>query len=197
MRNACVGLVTLVMLEMACSPEHNSPTATSLDLAHPNSSEFAGVRQATAAFHDLDAAVAAGYALPDRHECVEVPGVGAMGVHSANLGLAGDLAIDPLRPEVLLYLPTPGGGFRLVGIEYFEVALVLTPSGPAPWFAPTPPPYPFVNPAPSVFGHVFDGPMAGHDPAMPWHYDQHVWIWAPNPAGDFAQFNPSLSCPSQ
>jgi hypothetical protein len=48
---------------------------------------------------------------------------------------------------------------------------------------------------PSIFGQPFDGPMPGHNPAMPVHYDLHVWLSADNPSGLFAQFNPSLSCP--
>jgi hypothetical protein len=174
------------------SPE---PAAESFGEPAANTSILSGLHQAAAAFHDVDRAVAAGYLAPDAAACVEAPGLGAMGVHSVNFALASDLAIDPLRPEVLLYLPKQGGGFRLVGVEYVAAALVLTPAGPAPWFPQSAPPYTFFNPAPTVFGHTFDGPMAGHEPGQPWHYDQHVWAWAPNPSGAFAQFNPSLSCP--
>ncbi|HEV8597847.1 MAG TPA: hypothetical protein VGQ69_00645 [Gemmatimonadales bacterium] len=187
------GLLLTFALGAACSMPA-APFEASL-ASSEGDSRFAALRQATARFHDVEAAVVAGYAAPEPAACVEVPGLGAMGVHSAHLGLASDLVIDPLQPEVLLYLPESGGGFRLVGVEYFEVALVLTPAGPAPWFETSAPPYPFFNPAPSVFGQVFDGPMAGHEPGMPWHYDQHVWVWAPNPHGVFAPFNPSLSCP--
>ena len=42
---------------------------------------------------------------------------------------------------------------------------------------------------------TFDGPMPGHNPSMPWHFDLHAWLWAENPAGTFAMFNPTLSCP--
>ena len=51
-----------------------------------------------------------------------------------------------------------------------------------------------VTAAPSLFGQSFQGPMAGHVPGMPWHYDLHVWAWSENPAGRFAQWNPTLSC---
>ena len=185
----------LIVVLAGCGPPDTLPLSVS-KAGEGGNARLAGLRQATAAFHDVDKAVAAGYAAPNAGDCVEAPGLGAMGVHSANLDLAGDLEIDPLRPEVLLYLPKEGGGFRLVGVEYFAAALVLTPSGPAPWFDASAPPYPFFNPAPSVFGQVFEGPMPGHWPGMPWHYDKHVWAWAPNPAGDFAQFNPVLSCPA-
>jgi hypothetical protein len=50
------------------------------------------------------------------------------------------------------------------------------------------------NAAPVLFGRVFDGPMPGHAPGMPWHYDLHVWVWKHNPGGIFAQFNPTVSC---
>jgi hypothetical protein len=36
--------------------------------------------------------------------------------------------------------------------------------------------------------------MPGHNPSMPWHYDQHVWLFETNPSGLFAPFNPALSC---
>jgi len=41
---------------------------------------------------------------------------------------------------------------------------------------------------------AFDGPMAGHNPQMPWHYDLHAWVIENNPAGLFSQWNPSISC---
>jgi hypothetical protein len=47
---------------------------------------------------------------------------------------------------------------------------------------------------PSLWGRPFDGPMTGHDPGMPVHYDLHVWLYDSNPAGVFAPWNPSVSC---
>lgn len=152
---------------------------------------LAAIRQATARFHDPAAAIAAGY-IPVS-PCETLPGVGGMGVHYLNPGLAADLTSDPLAPELLLYVPS-GKGWRLVGVEYFSVALANTNSGPAPWFAAGPPPNGFFNPAPSVLGRTFDGPMAGHNPQMPWHYDLHVWIWKGNPAGIFEAWNPKVRC---
>jgi hypothetical protein len=168
------------------SSEHLVPAA--------NVPILSGLHKATAPFHDVGEAIAAGYAAPEAAACVEAPGLGAMGVHSVRPVLVSDLEIDPLRPEVLLYLPKEGGGSWLIGVEYAAAALVQTPEGPASWFPQSAPPYPFFNQAPTVFGHTFDGPMAGHEPGQQWHYDQHVWAWAPNPSGMFAQFNPSLSC---
>lgn len=141
----------------------------------------AAARQATAKYHDVGKAIADGYADPATlaGACLEIPGVGTMGIHAANMGLLMDQVVDPLRPEVLLYVPKKGGGFQLVGIEY------LVPLMPGQTELPV---------APTVFGQTFEGPMDGHEPGMPRHYDKHVWVWSPNPNGLFAQFNPRLSC---
>lgn len=107
-------------------------------------------------------------------------------------------ALIPEQPEVLLYLPGGDGNYRLVGVEYLQVLLLRnTQTGQvAPWFPSTPWPaqYVVVNPTPSLFGQSFQGPIPGHVPGMPWHYDLHVWIWDPNPSGMFAQWNPTISC---
>ena len=215
---AILGLCGVALVGSGCSgtaiPSSPSPVASSASAisASPTgsnglgevrllsgggiNSQLAAVKQATAAYHDVSKAVEAGYLAPEAAACVESP-AGAMGVHSANPALLRDGVIDALRPEVLLYLPKNGGGFRLVGVEYVQSVLVRSPSGvTSPWFAATqwPSNYTVLTPAPSLFGKTFDGPMAGHEPGMPWHYDLHAWIWAPNPNGDLAQFNPRLSC---
>ncbi len=154
------------------------PAAPGADASASSEAILAAVRNATARYHDVDKAIADGYLPPDPNACVGVPGLGVMGIHSANPTLAMNQTVDPLRPEVLLYLPKRGGGFKLIGVEY--VVPLAGPSDPLP--------------RPSVLGQSFQGPMAGHEPGMPWHYDLHVWAWSPNPAGTFAQFNPRLSC---
>ena len=57
------------------------------------------------------------------------------------------------------------------------------------------PPPTIDNPTPKLFGQVFDGPMAGHNPTGPWHWDLHVWLWEYNPLGLFVPLNPAVSCP--
>ena len=158
---------------------------------------LAAVRRATAAFHDVDTAIAAGYASPAGGVCDQIA-IGTMGVHTSNPALVQNQALIPAQPEVLLYLPTGDGNFRLVGVEYLQVLLLrnTTTNQVAPWFShdPWPADYVVVNSTPSLFGQAFQGPMAGHVPGMPWHYDLHVWTWNPNPAGMFAQWNPAISC---
>lgn len=152
-----------------------------------------GVRAATANFHSLTQAAKAGYSY-EGEPCVESP-AGAMGIHAVNFGLASDLAVDPLRPEVLVYFPDGNGQLQLVAVEYFVIALANSSAGPIPWFGATPPAAGWFNAAPTVLGQTFEGPMPGHNPSMPWHYDLHAWLWADNPDGTFASFNPALDCP--
>lgn len=145
-------------------------------------------RRHTARFLREEAALAAGF-LPDP-VCVAVPGVGGMGIHYTNSARMTDNEVDPRRPEILLYEEQPNGQRRLIAVEYHMPVL----SDGQPWFGDEPPPT-IDNPPPVLFGHTFDGPMPGHNPAMPWHYDLHVWVWEHNPAGTFAQFNPRVRCP--
>lgn len=157
--------------------------------------ELAAVRQATAAFHDAADAAAAGYVVAPH--CDSSP-AGVMGFHAANQALIGNQTLDPEKPEVLLYLDKPGEGLRLIGVEYLQVVLVRNPSTGqvGPWMSASPWPanYEVVTPTPQLFGQTFQGPMPGHVPGMPWHWDLHAWVWAHNPSGMFAQWNPALSC---
>ena len=165
-----------------------------LDAPLPVAVQLAAARQATAAFHDVSAAYAAGYST-ENEPCVASP-EGVMGVHAPNVSLVADQALDPARPEALLYVPKPQG-YRLVGVEYVQIVLLRDPMGTvAPWGSQDPWPvgYTVVTPTPRLFGQAFQGPMPGHTPTMPWHWDLHVWLWAPNPSGTFAEWNPALQC---
>jgi hypothetical protein len=159
----------------------------------PLDSELQAVRAAVDRYHSYDVASAAGYLIDP--VCVSSP-AGAMGYHAPNPGLMSG-PIDPLAPPILLYTQRKDGSKDLVGVEYFEAALVNTPDGPRPWLSPVDPRslgMTFFTPPPRLFGQRFEGPMAGHNPEMPWHYDLHAWVVEQNPAGVFAQFNPTLSC---
>ena len=155
------------------------------------------VKRATAKFHDLTAAQAAGYSI-ENEPCVASP-AGGMGIHAPNLSLILDPQLDPARPELMLYEPRPNGGYRLVGVEYFQAVILRNKTtgaeGPrletAPWDSNE---YEIVNPRPSLFGQHFhlSPPPA---PQVPWHWALHVWIWAHNPSGMFADWNPTVRCP--
>jgi len=154
---------------------HEEPTPTAEDLTP---GQRHAIRRATARFADVEVALAAGY-LPDP-ECAEIPGVGAMGFHYVNPALIEDGVVNPTKPEILLYLPTADGGRELVGVEY------MTVDGDQDLATD--------DDRPKMMGHELEGPMPGHGPGMPVHYDLHAWVFADNPAGDLATWNPSLTC---
>jgi len=140
---------------------------------------FSEARQATARFHDVDKAVAAGYA--EFHDaadiaCIDLPGTGGMGVHFVNGNLVGDDALDPRTPEALVY-ERRGGKLHLVALEYivFESA----------WQGIRPP---------ALFGQTFDYVAAGNRYGLPPFYALHAWLWKPNPAGHLEAWNPRVSC---
>lgn len=150
------------------------------------------VRSAISIYHSYAQAAADGYSVGEE-PCVSSP-AGTMGIHAANPGMLATGVVDALKPPILLYVPRADGSLKLVAVEYWHIALANTANGPAPWFGAEAPPLGFFNPAPSVLGHTFDGPMAGHNPQMPWHYDLHAWVIENNPTGLFSQWNPAISC---
>lgn len=138
------------------------------------------VRRANAKYHDVNVALADGFVPTE--VCVSDPELGGMGFHYIKPERLMDGEIDLLEPEILLYGETEKG-LKLLAVEYFYG--IGAPDAPIPNPAP---------PAPVLFGRPFDGPMLGHEPGMPPHYDLHVWLWKANPSGIFAPFNPNVSC---
>jgi hypothetical protein len=134
---------------------------------------------ATAAFHDLDKAIAAGYdfELPELsgETCIVEPGEGAMGVHMVNLSLL-DGTIDVTAPEALVYEPR-GGKLKLVAVEYVVFEADLDGAPP-----------------PTLFGREFDYVPAPNRYGLPSFYALHAWIWKPNPAGLLEPWNPRVDC---
>jgi hypothetical protein len=155
--------------------------AASLVVARGNQlpPEVQAVKASTARFQSVGQAEAAGYAAAS--PCEESPD-GAMGIHYVNGSLVGDPSVDPLHPEILLYVPDANGKPRLVGVEYFVIDADQDKATDAD--------------RPTVLGRGFDGPMDGHAPGMPIHYDLHVWLFESNPSGLFAPWNPALDCPA-
>ena len=151
--------------------------AMAASAAPPRPTTIADIRAATAKYADVSVALANGYV---REGACVSSAQGAMGVHYLNRRLAAHPAIVARQPEILLYVPAPGGKLRLVGVEYFRAdADQNLRTG---------------RDRPMLFGSHFEGPMLGHGPGMPIHYDLHVWIWASNPRGMFAKYNPAVRC---
>ena len=149
--------------------------------------ELAPIRAATAAFHDVDAAKAAGYQLGYVNGAgrliingcisnVANPAAGAMGYHYFNKALIDDMVVDVLHPEGLVYGPGPDGTLQLGAVEYVVPGPNSNPAGPAR--------------VPSVLGE----PMHILVPAVGF-YIRHVWLWRHNPSGMFSDWSPEVSCP--
>jgi hypothetical protein len=133
------------------------------------------VHDVTARFQSIQQAKKAGYV--PFYVCTEQPGQGTMGRHYVNFDLVGNPAIDPLKPEALVYEPQRNGGWKLVALEWVRVG-------------------PVTNPAPTVLGvemkHVPSGNRYGIEPDG--FYERHYWLYKSNPSGAFSDWNPNVSC---
>lgn len=145
-------------------PESSSP----FDLSAQTSTDIATARAATTQFHDLNAAIAAGYSntgLP----CIE-----GQGYHYINPNLLG--TFDVTKPHLIMYVPRPDGTLQLDALEWIQPI-----SGPD-------------TQRPTLFGQVFGGP--DHVDGVPFDfYGLHVWAWVDNPDGMFVDQNPIIHCP--
>lgn len=151
-------------------------------------SDAAKAQSATAKYHDLDAALAAGYGeLPAIQSTSKVQatngcasstdGLGAMGVHYIHPNPDGspfDDKVDAQNPEVLVYEPRANGKMKLVALEYVS-------SIPQ-----------------TLFGQDFTktdlAPYVGGDEGKVFAWTLHAWIWDPNPTGVLMPWNPRVSC---
>jgi hypothetical protein len=146
--------------------------------------EIAEARRATARFHDIEAAFAAGYGQApvvdlQGNACIDQPGGGAMGVHYVNGSLLTPF-LSPLQPQALIYEPMPGGTQRLVGAEYIVFK--------AAWDGT------FPGTTPMLFGQHFHLVSEGNRYGLPAFYALHLWLWQPNRSGMFADWNPAVRC---
>lgn len=181
---AAVGLLATA----ACSDGSETPTAASLRSAAPDAhalharinngdltpaqkKAIAQVRNATARFHDLAVADAAGYDRQFPLGCAfddSEAAAGAQGYHFINDELV-DGNVELLRPELVMYEPGPGGTRRLVGVDYVvPLTMSVTP--------------------PTLLGV----PFMRNDLLGVWAL--HIWAWRPNPVGMFEAWNLNVSC---
>jgi hypothetical protein len=166
-------LAAAVALSAACSDAPESPTAHvnhargNGDLTAAQHQAIARVRNATARFHDLADARAAGYTEQFPAGCA-ASAEGAQGIHYLNPGLV-DATVELLRPELVMYEPGPGGSMQLVGVDY---VVPLSAS----------------DEPPTLLGV----PFMRLEPLGVWAL--HIWAWRPNPSGMFAMWNPKVSC---
>jgi len=165
----------ICVLVSGCASGRRAPAAAQAGVPNAEhtvvSSMLADLRTATARFHDLDSAVAAGYprTVP---ECLVHAQHGAMGYHHVNRAFLTPTP-NVKQPQILLYERLPNGEYRLNGVE-FIVPYRL---------------YPRDSVAPMLFGQH----LKHEDNLKIWYL--HVWAWTNNADGLFADFNPDVRCP--
>jgi hypothetical protein len=181
---AAVALIPAVAsTEKAAAHDHATHATGNAGLQ----AELAQVRRATAKYHRLEEALAAGYELGwvNGSEvriitgCISNlanPAAGAMGYHYFHPQLMADNAVEALEPEALVYESTPSGGRKLVAVEWVVRGPATNPPGPSE--------------APSVLGM----PMHILNPAVGF-WLRHAWVWKKNPAGMLEDWNPEVTCP--
>jgi hypothetical protein len=145
-------------------------------------------RAATAQFHQIDAARAAGYTVEvadlNNVTCIDDSAghTGGMGIHFLNPSLL-DANVDESTPELVIYEPTKNGGMRLVAVEYLVVKSVWDAAHGGAGAA-----------APRLFGQPMELVPAGNRYGLPDFYELHAWIWKNNPLGMHNDWNPDVSC---
>ncbi len=173
-------LVVLFLVAVAIA----AASVAGLASAGSDHSMTAVAKQATARFHNLDAAKAAGWNVEvvdvNGLSCIDNQPVGGMGVHYANPKLLGDAKLDPAQPEALVYAPNPAGQTRLAALEYIVFADAWTAAGNSD--------------PPSLFGEPFFFTPSPNRFGLPPFWSLHLWIWEPNSAGLFQPWNPRVHC---
>src|SRR5579859_3473049 len=150
--------------------------------AADSGNSLANARDATAAYVDPAAAIAGGYELlTDAADmaCIDMPGMGGMGVHYVKGSLVQAGTIDPARPQALVYEVQSDGRLRLAALEYVVFQSTWDGSHNAP---------------PELFGEKFMLTTAGNRFGLPAYYSLHAWIWKHNPSGNFNPWNPTVHC---
>jgi hypothetical protein len=143
--------------------------------------DASSIRTATEQYQDIAAAEDAGYALLKDTagiSCIDNE-AGAMGIHYANGDLVAGGVIDALKPQVLVYAPGEGDELHLAGVEYVVIQEAWDATHDA---------------APSLFGQEFMLTPEGNRYGLPAFYSLHDWAWKTNPDGEFAMWNPDVSC---
>jgi hypothetical protein len=186
--------VLLILVNAACeggartSPSSTAPSAlatkppsgligspghqhVNVELTSDMRQQIAALHPLFAKYHDLDKAIADGYEFVG--PCVSDPVLGGMGDHyslNADIDFGrgdGTYALD--KPQYLVYAPQDNGGRRLAAVDY------TVPYDR--WTGPEPP---------SFFGI----PFTRNDGFGVWMF--HIWLFEHNPAGMFANFNPTV-----
>ena len=159
---------------MAPSAESNA----SIDLAGGAAQNrlLATIRGATARYHRVEVALADGYTFI---AACHYSAAGGKGYHYRKPALT-DGVLDPAQPEILLYEPQENGKLKLTGVAFLILSNAWDATHDEP---PMLGDQPFIDRrAPGSLGPPFP------------NYALFVAVWRHNPAGMYAQYNPTVSC---
>ena len=165
--------LTLTACARPAAHVHPSMTDAPADPSAYGSEVVEGVtraRAATAAFKNLDSAVAKGYAAKVA-ACISDSSQGTMGFHHLNRSHV-DEKVEVEKPEFLLYERKPDGSYVLNAVEYI-----------IPYRA-----WPKDSVPPRLLGRQ----MLKSDVLQYWYL--HLWILTPNQSGLFADWNRDVRC---
>ncbi len=154
--------------------------ARAASVAQPSGTLIEEVRNVTAQYQSVGAALKAGYV--QGTPCVSGPDTGAMGVHYVHLDWIEEAMLDVNKPSALIYEPQLDGSMRLVGVEYLVYASV--------WDAEN-------GSAPSLEGNLLNYIAYPNRYDLPALYEIHVWAWQSNPMGNMADWNTQVTCDNQ
>lgn len=159
---------TLLCIVISGCSSNDEPT--------PQQRDLATLKQAVQSLTTVTAAQQAGYTVVvadpgDGHTCLSDPTQGGMGVHYLNTTLVDDTSIVA-TPEALIYEPQEDGTLQFVGVEYV-IPFAIHGEDEAP---------------PTLFGE----PFMKNDTFQLWGL--HVWVGRHNPSGEFAMWNPNVTC---
>jgi len=196
-----LALATLSPILLAVPGAHPSPRhAAGPDVAP---AVLASVRQATARYRDVKAALADGYVRDPMNMCVTAASegspawLGGMGIHFFRPDILGITATSPRvngtgtntdfsHPGVLIYEPQADGSLELVAVEnlVFEKAWRAAGHDAPPAFEG------------HEYYHMVDNPLTPADEAHGFqpHYELHMWTERANPRGALVQYNPNVTC---
>lgn len=146
---------------------HDSPAGIDL---------LAVARLSTARYQRLEAAEEDGFV--PLFECIEHATDGAMGQHYINPDRF-DSELTLTEPEALVYEELPNGQFKLVAVEFVVPA--------AAWSEAE---------APTFLGQTLKYKTTVGPHEVDPYYEVHVWVWGHNPSGMYADWNPTIACPS-
>ena len=181
---AAAALVLAIAPSVSALNSSSSGASGRLTASSRQDDAIARAREATRKYQSLEVAQSRGYGILrdlDGIECIDMPGMGGMGVHYVNGDEVADPTLHPRRPEAVVY-ERVGGEEHLVALEYVVLKAdweSIHGEGAA---------------RPRLFQHTFDFTDEGNRYGLPPFYSLHAWIWKHNPDGRFQMWNPDVHC---